>query len=440
MSKRGKTVRNGILLGVLCVALAGAYFLISANENPAAKGVLYELGNDRITNVSIENTFGNYDFYQQDGNWVVESDGVYRTNLEKMKLLLGCLESFTISRMLADEKAEYGFDDPQAQVSVQTEQGKNYRFTVGNETVSGASVYIKSSDDIMLTSTAMTSQLNGSLAAYRAKDVLMVDPASIRSIVYFVDGEQKLSLKNTNYHDWTLEFPFQAPAREVVLNELVAKLRTLVIAGYVDATSGKSDTGLSAPAASMILTDQNGVTQTLDFGSVLDTVQYVRIGSESDIVQLYTSDLDFKDMTPEGMMYVAPLDIPIDSVQSVSIKTDGAEDLLVLDRSGAVISATLNGKPVDYAETFVSIYFKCITINADGYDTTPLAQGEREATITVTKTDGETVELAIYHRDEDTQYLYKNGEPIHSGDTVFYTDARSLAELLYRLTGAKAQK
>jgi len=186
----------------------------------------------------------------------------------------------------------------------------------------------------------------------------------------------------------------------------------------------------------MILTDQNGVTQTLDFGSVLDTVQYVRIGSKSDIVQLYVSDLDFKDLTPEGVMYVAPLDIPIDLVQSVSIKTGGAEDLLVLDRSGAVISATLNGKPVDYAETFVSIYFKCITINADGYDTTPLAQGEREATITVTKTDGETVELSLYHRDEDTQYLYKNGEPIRSGDTIFYTDARSFTELIYRLQGA----
>lgn len=436
MKKRGKTIRNGIILGVLCVALATAYFLISANENPAAKGVLYELGNDRITDISIKNTFGSYFFYKQDGSWVVESNGVYRTNPEKMKLLIGSLESFSISRMLSGEKAEYGFDDPQAQVSVETEQGKTYSFTVGNEAISGSSVYIKSSDGIMLTSTAMTSQLTGSLAAYRAKDVLMVDSSSIRSIMYFVDGKQKLSLKNTNYHDWTLEFPFQAPAREVVLNELVARLRTLVIAGYVDATSGKSDTGLTKPAASMILTDQNGVTQTLDFGNVLDKVQFVRMGTESDIVQLYVSDLDFKELTPEGVMYVAPLDIPIDLVQSVTIQTDGVEDVFLLDRSGEEISATLNGKPVDYAETFVSIYFKCITINADGYETTPLAQGEREATITVMKTNGETVELSLYHRDDDTQYLYINGEPLCSGDTIFYTDSRSLTELIYRLQGA----
>ncbi len=436
MTKRTKTIRNGIILGIACIALVAAYFLITANENPAAKGVLFDVGNDHIAAIRIENTFGDFSFYEADNAWVIESDGVYRTNPEKIQLLLGCLEKFSINRMLTEEKSEYGFSSPQARVWVTTSGGKSYQFIVGNDAISGSSVYIKSGDNSMLTSTAMTSQLTGSLAAYRAKDVLMVDPASIRSITYFVDGEQKLSLKNTNYHDWTLEFPFQAPAREVVLNELVARLRTLVIAGYVDATSGKSDTGLDAPVASMILTDQNGVTQTLDFGSVLDTVQFVRIGSESDIVQLYVSDLDFKDLTPEGVMYVAPLDIPIDLVQSVSIKTGGTEDLLVLDRSGAVTSATLNGKPVDYAETFVSIYFKCITINADGYDMTPLAQGEREATITVTKTNGETVELSLYHRDEDTQYLYKNGEPIRSGDTIFYTDARSLTELLYRLQGA----
>lgn len=438
MSKRGRTVRNGILLGVLCVALASAYFLISANENPAAKGMLYELGNDEITNVSIENTFGNYDFYQQDGSWVVESDGVYRTNPEKIKLLLGCLESFTISRMLADEKAEYGFDEPQAQVSVQTEQGKSYRFTVGNEAISGASVYIKSGDDIMLTSTAMTSQLNGSLAAYRAKDVLMVDPAKIRSIEYSVNGEQMLTLTNTDYHNWKLEYPFAAPGREVILNELIAKLRTLVIAGYVDSTSDVGDTGLGTPAASMTLTDENGVKQTLDFGAVQDTVQYVRIGGKSDIVQLYFSDLDFSNLTPEALMYVAPLDIPVDLVQSVLVEAEGEQDLLVVDRSGEATQAVRNGEVIDYANTFVSIYFKCITINADGYDAAQLEPGAEQAAITVTKTDGTTVSLSLRVRDASTLYLFVDGEPVLSDGNMFYTDASSLTELLYRLRGAGA--
>jgi len=436
MTMRGKSIRNGIIIGMLCIALVVAYFVITANETPAAKGVLYTLGNDHISTIRIKNTYGDYSFYKDGDDWVVESDGVYRTNPEKIQLLLGCLEQFSINRMLTDEKSEYGFETPQAQVWVKTAGGDAYQFLVGNDAISGSSVYIRSGDDIMLTSTAMTSQLTGSLAAYRAKKVLMVDPSQIRSIEYFVNGEQTLLLTNTDYFNWKMGAPFRAPARNVIVNELIAKLRSLSIAGYIDSTSAVSNMGLEAPTIRMILVDQEGITQTLEFGSVLDTVQFVRIGAESDIVQLYVSDLDFKDLTPEGVMYVAPLDISIDLVQSVSIKTGGAEDLLVLDRSGAVISATLNGKPVDYAETFVSIYFKCITINADGYDTPPPAQGEREATITVTKTNGETVELSLYHRDEDTLYLYLNGEPIRSGDTIFYSDARSLTELIYRLQGA----
>jgi len=187
----------------------------------------------------------------------------------------------------------------------------------------------------------------------------------------------------------------------------------------------------------MTLTDQNGATQTLYFGTVTDTLQYVRIGSESDIVQLYASDLDFSALTPEGVMYIAPLDIPVDSVESVSIQSNGTEDVLALDRSGAEVKATLNGNPIDYTDTFVSIYFKCITINADGYDSNPSTQGAREAMITVKKTDGEIVELSLYRRDASTLYLYVNGEPILAGETMFYTNALSLEELLYRLQGAQ---
>lgn len=436
MRKRGKTIRNGMILGVVCVALAVAYFVITANENPAAKGVLYELGNDKITNVAIENTFGSFSFYQQDGNWVVESNGVYRTNPEKMKLLLGCLETFSISRMLTDEKAEYGFEAPQAQVSVKTEQGETFNFTVGNDAISGSSVYIKSKDGVMLTSTAMTSQLTGSLAAYRAKDVLMIDPAQIRSIEYSVEGIQTLALTNTDYHHWNMKYPFAVPGREVILNELIAKLRTLAIASYVDATSGIGDTGLEEPAASMTLTDQNGVTQTLDFGTVEDTLQYVRIGGKSDIVQLYAADLDFSNLTPEGLMYIAPLDIPVDEVQSVQIEADGQNDLFVIDRNGGTIRATRNGEAIDYTDTFVSIFFKCITINADGYDTSAPKPGKEQAVIAVTKTNGETVQLSLFQRDETTLYLYVDGEPVQSGEFSFFADAGSLQELLFRLRGA----
>jgi hypothetical protein len=437
MMRRAKKIRNGILLGLLCAGCVAAYLLITAHESPAAKGVLYNPGNDPISRVHIENRYGSFDFYEQDGAWVVESGGIYRTNPQKIRLLLASLEQFKIIRMLADEKSEYGFESPQAIVRVETKGKGGFGFVVGDEAISGSSVYIKSDGKVMLTSSSMTAQLTGSLAAYRAKDVLEVIPAEIRSIEYYINGERTLLLANESYQSWRMKVPFHAPARNVVMNELIAKLRTLTIAGYVDLATDDKEFGLDFPAASMVLTDQNGVTQQLDFGAVADTLQYVRIGEEHDIVKLYAKDLSFSALTPAGVMYIAPLDIPIDLVQSVLIRVGDETDTLTLERDSSVGTAFLNGTNIPYSEAFVSIYFKCITLNADGYDTDPSQPGTCEAVITTTLIDERTVSLSLYRRDESTLYLYVDGKPIQDGQTMFYLEEDVLHELLYRLNKAK---
>jgi hypothetical protein len=436
MKKNGRYIRNIIILVCVCAALAAAYFLITAHEDPATAGVLYKLGNDKITQVAIDNQYGSFLFEQQDGAWIVESGGIYRTNPEKMDLLFASLEEFEITRMLEEEKNEYGFDVPQAEVSVSTKGGKKYSFVVGNEAIAGSSVYIKSNGQIMLTSTAMTAQLTGSLAAYRAKDVLMVDTANIRSIEYYAEGEKTLSVTNTDYKNWSMIYPFEVPARKVVMNELVSNLSSLTIAGYVDSENINEETGLSEPVGKMVLTDEAGVQQTLEFGAVSDTLQYVSIGTENDIVKLYVADLDFSELTPEGVMYIAPLDADVSQVQSMSVQTGGTTDTITLEYNSEDVTAKLNGAEIPYSSTFVSIYFKWITLNADGYDTEPITPGECEAVCTMTMLSGETIELSLYQRDADTLYMYVNGQMLMEGQTKFYMDRSSLTELLYRVQSA----
>jgi hypothetical protein len=163
----------------------------------------------------------------------------------------------------------------------------------------------------------------------------------------------------------------------------------------------------------------------------------VRIGEEHDIVKLYAKDLSFSALTPAGVMYIAPLDIPIDLVQSVLIRVGDETDTLTLERDSSVVTAFLNGTNIPYSEAFVSIYFKCITLNADGYDTDPSQPGTCEAVITTTLIDERTVSLSLYRRDESTLYLYVDGKPIQDGQTMFYLEEDVLHELLYRLNKAK---
>lgn len=430
MKKRRQYIRNLIILAIACAVLAVAYFMITANEDPAAAGVLYKLGNDKITKVEIDNSYGSFTFEQKGGAWVVKSKGVYSTNPKKIDLLLSCLEDFKITRILPEEKSDYGFESPQAAVCVVTSGGKEHRFIVGSDAVSGSSVYIKSNGRVMLTSTGMTSQLTGSLAAYRAKDVLMVDPAKIRCIDYYVKSEKTLSLTNKDYQNWTMTYPFEAPARKVLVNELVAKLRSLTIAGYVD--SNNENTGLSDPAGKFVLTDQAGVQQTLEIGGVSGNLRYVRIGAQDDIVQLYASDLDSLEMTPQEIMYIAPLDISIYEVQSISIQSGGTTDVFVMEHNGDDTIIKLNGATIPYS-TFVSVYIKYLALNADGYDTEPASSADCKAVFTTTLLNGEKVELFLFWRDADTMYMLIDGK------MNFYMQESSLAELLYRLQSAKNQ-
>jgi hypothetical protein len=201
----------------------------------------------------------------------------------------------------------------------------------------------------------------------------------------------------------------------------------------VESGQAQEAMGLSYPASKLVLMDEAGVIQTLEFGIASESLQYVRIGTKDDVVKLYVSDLAVSELTPQDVMYIAPLDINVDQVQSVSIRADGVEDILALERNDEEVIATLNGVQIPYSSGFVPIYFKCITLNADGYDTGSTEPGRCEAVCMVTTINGQAIELALYERDDDTLYLYVNGQMITDGEARFYADRSSLTELLYRL-------
>jgi hypothetical protein len=428
-----KSLRIIIILICVCAVLGAAYFVILANEDPAAAGVLYKLGSDKIERIEIKNSYGSFAFIQQDNTWVVDSDGIYRTNPDKIQLLLNSLEEFSILRMLPEEKSEYGFDQPQAEVRVVTSGKKEYSFVVGATTVNASSVYIKNNEQIMLTSTAAIAQLTGSLAAYRAKDVLMVDADTIASVDYYVKGQKTLSVTNTDYQNWVLRYPFEAPAKSDIMAELVAKLRSLKIAQYVDAGTTLEEAGLASPASKLVIKDQAGVEQTLEFGAVTGTHEYVRIGAQNDIVQLYAADLDFSQLNPQSVMHIAPLSISTSEVQSLTIQAKGETDTFDLEHNGEDITARLNGTDIPFA-SFVSVYYKYMTLSAKGYDLAPTQPGDIAAVCTTTLINGTKIELTLLQRDTDTLYMLIDGQ------TKYYLNDSSLTELLYRLKTAKEKQ
>ena len=160
------------------------------------------------------------------------------------------------------------------------------------------------------------------------------------------------------------------------------------------------------------------------------------MGGEDDIVQLYAADVDFSELTPQNVMYIAPLNIGIAQVKSLTIETESESDTITLEHNGDSVQAYMNGKELSQTD-FVSLYYKYIALNADGYGMDHFAPGECAATCTTTLLNGESVKMSLYERDAETLYLYINGELLTAGQAEFFMPKSSLTELLYRLESIK---
>ncbi|MEG0584912.1 MAG: DUF4340 domain-containing protein [Christensenellaceae bacterium] len=426
-----KNIRNLLILVIVFAALLTVFLILDSNNDPAATGVLYKIEDDGIKKIEINNEFGSYAFEKTGEEWMISSgEDTYRTNPEKMNLLISSLQSVPIDRVLDEKIAEYGFEQPRATVKVTDTKGNTYSFLVGAETASRANAYVYDlkTKKSMVTSTAAVSQLTGSLQAYRAKDVLTIDSTKIRRLAFYENEKLYMSVTNTDYKNWALEYPFEAPARKVILTEFVAKMRGWEVAGYPEQTQTKADMGLENPKTAMQITDANGNQQTIFFGKDDGTTTYVQIG-ENEIVKLYTVDVNLSTMTPEQVMYVAPLESNIGELKSISVTKD-TPYVFTIDHSGSVPVITENGKDVSYQD-FSGILTKYITLNATGYDPKQIdTSGKPVAVCTSVLTDGGTKELKLYPRDADTLYMLVDGK------TEFYLNIADLDELLYRIEKA----
>ncbi|MEG2957880.1 MAG: hypothetical protein RR826_06405, partial [Christensenellaceae bacterium] len=161
-----KNIRNLLILVIVFAALLTVFLILDSNNDPAATGVLYKIEDDGIKKIEINNEFGSYAFEKTGEEWMISSgEDTYRTNPEKMNLLISSLQSVPIDRVLDEKIVEYGFEQPRATVKVTDTKGNTYSFLVGAETASRANAYVYDlkTKKSMVTSTAAVSQLTGSL-------------------------------------------------------------------------------------------------------------------------------------------------------------------------------------------------------------------------------------------------------------------------------------
>ena len=403
-----------------------------------ASGAVYSLkGGEELSSIMLANAYGTFFFSKEKGNelWSVENESaLYRTHIPKMTLLLNALSEMPVRRVLESEDENYNLKNPAALVVLETNTGKRFEYSFGRTGADVNTVYVKNKTGIVfLTDSNVLDQITGSLAAYRDKNVFSVDLMKLERLEYLYGGRTVINCYRESPTEWYMDFPWAAPARHIELTELVAKMTNWVIAGYPELVEFK-EAMLDPPLETLVLTDINGKKQTLDFGAIEGLSRYVRTGEKEDVVFLYAADVDLSVLSPDTLLFVAPLRSQLDRISGFSVKYGKEAWELSYDQ---VSDTAFWNYGILSSEEFVSIFFKFISMVADGRDSgvVPRLTGTPLAILTLNQLDGISMKLELFTRDEEGYFMRINGE-----DTPYYINAKRLSGLLDRITELAAGK
>ncbi len=430
--------RTIIVLGVIVLLLGGLWFWLDNSEDVTLSGVLFTMEEtESIAEVAITNSYGQFSF-MPDGEseqWLVVAEGeAYRAHAEKMHLILAALQEFTITRVLEENRPEYGLEEPAIVVQCVTTEGEKYIFGVGAMTAGQNEVYIQDGDTgaIMVSTTAAVAQFDGSISAYRDKEVFTIDHTTINTITYHKDGEQVFSVAKNGSQDWVMTQPLGVAARHIELNEFLSTVTGWTVAGFPEVgVNNYAEMGLQNPTEWMEFTDEAGNTQRIEIGTRDDTYTFVRTGDDNEIALLYTADLDFSSLTVDGLIFYAPLQTTVDEVTAIQIQSEGATTVFEVEQTegGQIVSS--GGKSIN-TEQFTSVFFAYTSMIADGYEPDMSYEQTPVAQLTTTYTDGSTKTLNLLPYDETNYAMLMEGE----SRPQFYIAVEELEQLLYRIDAA----
>jgi len=415
-----------ILLVIAATVLGLVYFVLNKETDPNKTGKFFSISSsDSIIKVKITNEFDTFLFVKEEDTWKLKEPGNYNVNQLKLQLLESALLDMKINRILDQELPDYGLQQPRIVVEFSTKKNIHKTLLVGNFTPSRSQVYIKDADTgkVFVSDIGTTVQFDGSLAAYRGKEVFSINKDQVIELTYLKDGVKTLTIEYLGPQNWQITYPITAPARYLEISELIVKLRKWTAAGYPDITSGDYEQyGLNAPANTLVLIDASGKSQTIEFGNTTGGLIYARTGSKEDVLQLFNIDVDFSLFDVEKLLFVLPLQSKIDNVSEITIESSGKSSTFKLDHSKSPVAITLSGVQIQY-EDFVSLFVDYVGLSADGFDN-ETKPGSSFLTLSTIYLDGSKSSLNLLERSSDSYFIdsikYKE----------FYIDKQQVDELM----------
>ncbi len=408
--------RNIIIMLAVLVLLIGAVLAVNyfvqdqedADISDTQSIEIFKVEKDQIVQVSANVKGEEFAFAKDGDNWMLKDRPDVKLKSSTVSLFVSEFASISGEQKIADAADDlsiYGLDQPQGSYTVDLADGTQKQFAVGNSDPISGSYYFKMGDDpaVYTIYSSKADTLLKPLSDYRDTTFLTVNPENL-SYVFIQNAANtiELVLETTGEgedqaSEWKMYQPMQRTLDSQRFSEnIMEPISSLSIESFVE---DGQDHGLGNPAATVTLSDTDGVSQTMYIGDVdADGNRYVRLDG-SDMVYLVNGDnLEFINVDPFLLMEKFLNLENIDNVNSIDITASSGVYTMSIARSGETTTYQV-GNLETVEDTFKELYQKVIGLTASGMiDVQPA--GSPVVTIVYHLLDGSTETLQFFDYDD----------------------------------------
>ncbi len=436
-----KQYKTTIIAIIVIAVIVGAYFIISPmigndDDSPVAPTTNTQETGENVFPVSDSKEITKYEcnlvdnivLEKQKGEWVCttymdipinQADIVYDLNR-----VLSCVATVVYDGEITGETIK-NYDINEAEyIKITDEEGKTYTLCFGMQKPGSAANFamVKENSKIYLMNTTYKGYATITLENIIHTELFSYsDTSKIKNLIIYKNGEKFVDLSANimvGGRTWNMSYPLERKGNDTQLEQIITSVSTLTTMEYIEGDcKDLSKYGLEIPEFVISLKDNKGV-QKMSLGKKVPegNAYYCLIG-DNNVFSVAAESLSFVDDTELEYMNTYIYIESYEKLKSaeVSINCDGIEEKFELgieiteDAEKRFFNSQLMDTE-DKEDAFKHLHTSIYELNLTGLCDAPAQKGECLISIKYTSVDGVENIVEGYRRDDNTMYLYMDGE------------------------------
>ncbi len=422
-----KLIRN-IIIGVVVVLMLGFAYIATNiipgeidkinNENAETKQI--EVIAYPVADVEFVNVVNREESYTLEKN----DDGVWNIkefptlNYERTKLESAVFEYANIFATEEVETpaniADFGFDNPETQLTISLKNGHTREILVGNSVAGGKGTFLldKTSMKSYVVSIYVANGMKREINEYRAVKLAPLTTMDLTKVdITNSNGRVVAEMRPSTYSSeltWQMSYPKHMTLDEGASTALFENIIDIAVISYVeDNPKNLAKYGLNKPKVSVKFESSDGQSYLVHYGKKSEKGYVYTMIDGMDFV--FEHDVKFADacekITAYDLMNKFVNIVNINDIDTITVEAEGKKHILKAERGRDFY---IDGKEA-LASAFRKTYQTIIGIKGNGLAENGVTS-QPDYTITFLYTNGESTVTKYCSYDERNYYVEINGE------------------------------